>query len=466
METSYDVTIWQIKARKNAKGKVTSYRVRWLVDSHEHHKTIRNKTQAESFRSKLVVAASRGEAFLVAEPGLPVSMLRNKSGTPWFEFAQKYVDMKWKRAAAKSRSGIADTLATVTPALLTTERGRPDPEVLRRAMTGWAFNATHRDDPRPHEIEKALRWLAENTRPVSDLQDLALLRTVLEQLASKLNGEMASAKTFGRKRAVFHNALEYAVELKEVDLNQLPKVKWTPPKKARAIDKRTVAINPRQAERLLAAVEAQQVEGQPRRSSGPMLRAFFAVIYYSGLRPEEVAMLSKPDLLLPGDGWGELLPSKAAPVAGAAWTDSGSRRDRRQLKQRAEGEVRHVPCPPQLTKILHEHLSRHGTARDGRLFRNMDGGDVDETTVARVWRKARVQALTPEEAASPLVRRPYDLRHACVSTWLAAGVPSTQVAEWAGHSVTVLHEIYAKVLAGLEQNYRRRIQTVLDEAPE
>ncbi len=43
---------------------------------------------------------------------------------------------------------------------------------------------------------------------------------------------------------------------------------------------------------------------------------------------------------------------------------------------------------------------------------------------------------------------------------------STRVAEWAGHSVTVLHEIYAKLLAGLEQNYRGRIQTVLDEAPE
>ncbi|MGW3470052.1 hypothetical protein ACWDKQ_16670 [Saccharopolyspora sp. NPDC000995] len=40
------------------------------------------------------------------------------------------------------------------------------------------------------------------------------------------------------------------------------------------------------------------------------------------------------------------------------------------------------------------------------------------------------------------------------------------MAEWAGHSVAVLHEIYARVLAGLEENYRRRVETVLDEAPE
>jgi hypothetical protein len=34
--------------------------------------------------------------------------------------------------------------------------------------------------------------------------------------------------------------------------------------------------------------------------------------------------------------------------------------------------------------------------------------------------------------------RPYDLRHAAVSTWLNAGVPAAQVAEWAGHSTDVL----------------------------
>jgi hypothetical protein len=76
-----------------------------------------------------------------------------------------------------------------------------------------------------------------------------------------------------------------------------------------------------------------------------MLRAFFAVVYYAALRPEEAAMLNERDFALPEQGWGELLLSGAAPIAGAAWTDSGERRDRRQLKQRAVGEVRHVPSP-------------------------------------------------------------------------------------------------------------------------
>jgi integrase len=462
-KTSTDVRVWAIKARKNAKGKITSYGIRWRVADQDHYESRATRAHAESFRSDLVSAASRGEAFLVEDPGLPVSLLREASKMSWFEFAQRYIDLKWPRAAGKSRAGNADTLATVTPVMLASERGRPDDRTLRKALTGWAFNASRRDTPKPQEIERALRWLESNTLPVSQLDDPGFVRKVLEQLALKMDGAPAGAKTVSRKRSVLHNALEYAVELRVLEENLLPQVKWTAPKESRAIDKRVV-INPGQARRLLDAVAAQRVEGEPRRSSGPRLVAFFAVMYYAGLRPEEAAMLRKPDLQLPKSGWGELLLSETAPVAGAAWTDSGQRRDRRHLKQRGRGEVRPVPCAPQLTAILHEHMVRIGTASDGRLFRSLDGGDLAESTIARVWDKARKAALTAEQYGSPLARRPYDLRHACVSTWLSSGVPATQVAEWAGHSVAVLLQIYAKILAGQEDSARKRIEHALGPA--
>jgi integrase len=44
-------------------------------------------------------------------------------------------------------------------------------------------------------------------------------------------------------------------------------------------------------------------------------------------------------------------------------------------------------------------------------------------TVTLTWQRARAVALSPEAEASPLARTPYDLRHAAVSRWLAAGVP-------------------------------------------
>jgi len=57
-----------------------------------------------------------------------------------------------------------------------------------------------------------------------------------------------------------------------------------------------------------------------------------------------------------------------------------------------------------------------------------------------------------------LARRPYDLRHAAVSTWLNAGVPAPQVAEWAGHSVDVLLRVYAKCISGQQHDAMRRIE--------
>lgn len=133
-----------------------------------------------------------------------------------------------------------------------------------------------------------------------------------------------------------------------------------------------------------------------RRSSGPRLAPCFGTMYYSALRPEEAAMLRDVDLKLPAKGWGELLVTVTSPIAGAAWTDSGRRRDRRHLKQRAKGEVRPVPCPPPLTAMLRQHLEQYDVADDGRLLRSLDGGDVAESTLARVWDKARKAALTAE----------------------------------------------------------------------
>ena len=69
----------------------------------------------------------------------------------------------------------------------------------------------------------------------------------------------------------------------------------------------------------------------------------------------------------------------------------------------------------------------------------------------------------PRRYASPLARRVYDLRHACVSTWLNGGVPPAQVAEWAGHSVAVLLKVYAKCIDGQDQIAKRRIEDALRE---
>lgn len=148
--------------------------------------------------------------------------------------------------------------------------------------------------------------------------------------------------------------------------------------------------------------------------------------------------------------------------AGKQWTDSGEVHDRRGLKHRAPKELRHVPIPPVLVRILREHLARFGTAHDGRLFRS-PGSDavVQSSTYGRVWREARTYALTPHQVASPLADSAYDLRHACVSLWLNAGVPPTEVAARAGHSVDVLLKVYAKCVDGQRDQLNSKIDAAL-----
>ena len=113
--------------------------------------------------------------------------------------------------------------------------------------------------------------------PVSALSDPDLMRSVLDAAGTLLHGRPASAWTAQGNRAILANALDYAVERKLLGHNPVKTVKWKPPKAAQEVDRRCV-VNPEQARRLLAAVRKQS-------PSGPRLAAFFAVIYYAGLRP-------------------------------------------------------------------------------------------------------------------------------------------------------------------------------------
>ncbi len=121
---------------------------------------------------------------------------------------------------------------------------------------------------------------------------------------------------------------------------------------------------------------------------------------------------------------------------------------------------------PPLTRILRLHLDEFGTGPDGRVFSGIHRGELASITYRCGWDKARRAVLTPADYASPLARRVYDLRHACVSTWLNGGVPPAQVAEWAGHSVAVLLKVYAKCIDGQDQIAKRRIEDALRETGE
>jgi len=115
-----------------------------------------------------------------------------------------------------------------------------------------------------------------------------------------------------------------------------------------------------------------------------------------------------------------------------------------------------------LTALLHAHIAEFGIGSDGRVFTGeRNHAELPKLTIVRAWKRAPEEVFTAEVTATPLARRPYDLRHAAVSTWLNGGVPPTQVAEWAGQSVEVLLRIYAKCLDGGQEVLRQRVQAAL-----
>jgi hypothetical protein len=80
----------------------------------------------------------------------------------------------------------------------------------------------------------ALTWVAGASKPVSALRDLDTVRRVLDAISTRLDKAPAAATTIYRKRAVFYNALGYAVERKLLPANPIDLVQWTAPEIAEA----------------------------------------------------------------------------------------------------------------------------------------------------------------------------------------------------------------------------------------
>ncbi|WP_116245426.1 tyrosine-type recombinase/integrase [Nocardiopsis sp. FIRDI 009] len=471
-DLSYRVAVWKVTTYKGTRG--TTYRVRWKVGTEEFKEPFKKSAQADAFRSQLVQAQSRGEAFSLSK-GLPVSMLREeRPEKSWYDFAISYVDHKWPDISAKHRGNIAFALMMATTALLTTERGMPDPALLRAALRRWAYSKTYRAADRPPEVEEALRWVSQHSRAVGELANPKVAEAAVRAVTRDLEGRKLVIGSQRRNHGILKAALAHAVSEGLLERNPIGDLEATTSRSVHQVDRRCV-VNPEQARNLLDKVREYGYEETERRQgmkSGPRLVAFFGSMYYAALRPEEAVNLRKHNLSLPAPrtdttgakvyDWGEIYVEEVTPDARPEFTNDGTSRDtRRGPKQREAGEVRPVPCPPELTRLFWEHLEVFGTDPEGRLFTGVRGGPLATITYRRAWAWTREEVLSEAETRSPLARRPYDLRHTCVSTWLNAGVSETLVAQWAGHSVAVLKKIYAKCLVGEEDRAKRQIEEAL-----
>ncbi|MFE5007327.1 tyrosine-type recombinase/integrase [Streptomyces sp. NPDC056696] len=461
---SLDIRLWKITTTGR---KSRPYRLRWVVAGQVHGDTFATSALADSRRSELWLAMKRGEAFDV-ESGLPESEVRAAAQAAeaaaveaplrWFEFCRKYVAGRWRTSAAKSRESMADGLAAVGLAMVQRGEDTPEDTALRLAFR-WGIVPANAGEEPPEELKAAHDWLMTRDRPVAALADATVFEDVQYRLSYRLDGARAAGETYKRRRRSLNTALEHAVDIGELPENPLQRARR---KRAGSVDvvDRRVLVNALQGRQLLMAVS---YVGSWDRNRGRRLVAFYAVLYYAGLRPAEAVGLRLSDCHLPEAGWGVLTLRETRPVSGKQWTDSGERHDRRGLKAREAATDRPVPIPPVLVAILRAHLNEFGTAKEGRVFGNERGGVVGSSTYWRAWEEARRYALPPDRVESPLAGRPYDLRHACITRWLNAGVPIAEVARRVGNSPEVIHRRYHGCIDGHEEAANAKIARALEE---
>ena len=445
--SSSDVRVFAIRRRPGRK----AFEVRWRVAGRDRSRSFVTRALADSFRAELIRAARKGLAF-VQGTGEPESWAAPRpEPVTWYRHAVAYAEMKWPHLAPHSRASLAEALATVTPLLTRDVSRRPPAAILRAALYGHAFNARRRCGAPGPDTASALAWVERASLPLSQLCDPRVIRAALDGLCTRLDGSPAAASTITRKRAVFHGALGYAVELGLLPANPAGLVRWRAPRAAVAVSPATVP-SPAQVGVILAEVARIR----------PELAAFFGCLYYAALRPEEAVALRRDDLILPARGRGAIILTAACPRTGAAWTSTGTPFEPRGLKHRPGGTIRVVPIPPVLAGMLGQHLHAFGTAPDGRLFPGARGGMLSESVYGRAWHAARQAALGPDLAATALARRPYDLRHAALSLWLNASGAPAEVAARAGTSARVLHEVYLHCTDGQDDAVSQRIEDALD----
>jgi integrase len=455
---SHDVKIWSIDKYVGKRG--TTYRARWLVEGKRFAETFTSRKHADTFRSELLVALRQGLGFdrlsgRPIDPSKPTAQQKS-----WLELASEYVDLKWTPASARHRKGMAEALVNITFALIDIERSPLSDFDRRKLVAALTYGAFCRGLQREHD-PNALEALQAASPPAAALGDPIVIRKLLNAIAVKQDGSPAAEATIIRKRATLHNVLQFAVESRVITVNPMKTMKKTSGTASKRVDPRVV-ISRKQGRSLLKTV----------RKQAPHLAAYFALLMYAGLRPAEARNVRRQDLHLPEEGWGSVLLHTTAQLAGSAWTDGSQATEQRPLKHRGTDDTRSVPLNPAAVKILRRHLDCWECGPRGHLFvaRTGKAGKplsapytslVSLETLGRTWSRARQAAFTAEQAAGPLARRPYDLRHARLTWWLNAGVPPTQVARWAGHGVRVLLDVYAGCVDGGEQ---RAIELLKNDA--
>jgi integrase len=159
-----------------------------------------------------------------------------------------------------------------------------------------------------------------------------------------------------------------------------------------------------------------------------------SVLAYTGMRPEELRALRWADVRQ-----NTIVVQRATnPDGSFKTTKNRKRRSVRLMAPLAQDlrEYRLIAGRPAAQTLIFPR-------KDGRAWTKEDWDNWRQRTWGRARRRAGL--------AAPI---PYDLRHSAASLWIAEGRQPLRVAQWLGHSVKVLLETYAHLIADFADDVR------------
>jgi integrase len=429
-----DVRVWNIQDRSSNPAARRPYIVRWVVDGKEHNHSFRVRVQADRYRSRLQVAAQDGERF-DRRTGEPESWRPPADAAQVHVWARRWVLEQWHEWAPRTRRSNVEALCRFLP-LVVGPGALAAPAGLRLYL-----RETLRPDGSPPADLESERWLGKWGLSLGEL-DRQVLADVERRLSLRDNGQPLATSTAGRYRKVAHACIRRAVELDQIKTDP-----WPPAPRGR---------NRRKARRKRTAVDVRVlpspetmvavIDAIPSHQPGSRIyQVMTAVSYYAGLRPSEVVMLRPRALNLSATGWGSI----EVVEADVDYDEPGE----------PKTDDRTVPIPPRLVELLRSWIDVNQLGPDDLLFRTRN----DRRPAPSNWSRSLHRAYRTV-GHPPL--RVYDLRHACATTWLRAGVPLGEVARRLGHSVETLVSTYVGALQGDDVASNKLIDAALSTTRE
>jgi integrase len=356
-----DVAVYSVQRRTSARNK-RPWIVRWSVIGRQRSRAFRTKIEAERYRSGLLVAQQRGEAF-DATTGEPVSWQAQPEEKRAHEWAREWLAEQWTEWAPRTRVSAVEALARLVP-LLVAPSAPPPPKGTRAHLVSSLAPDRERLDL---DVEAWLdRWalqLNQLTRPV--------LAAVDNALGVGDAGQALGAATAARFRKISRACIRRAVEVGILENDP-----WPPAPRGRGSRKsgrivRKVNVralpDPSTMAKAIEAISSHQPASQT-------YRVMTAVAYYGGLRPSEVVMLRPRALELPTSGWGRINVTEAD----VSFDESGE----------PKTGPRSIPIPPCLVSILRTWIDEQGFASDQLLFRTRNGARPTSSNWSRALQRA------------------------------------------------------------------------------